>query len=58
MSVSNYEVAFSLMNLVFLGLDTHLPHLDFKLLYKKTTWLSQEHSISNCPLAEPQGDVK
>ena len=32
MHVSNYEATFSPMNLVFLELDSHRPHLDFKIL--------------------------
>ena len=32
MHVSNYKATFSPMNLVFLELDTHRPHLDFKIL--------------------------
>ena len=34
MHVSNDKATFSPMNLVFLELDTHLTHLDFKLLDK------------------------
>ena len=30
---SNYKATFPPMNLMLLELDTHLPHLDFKLLY-------------------------
>ena len=30
--VSNYKATFSLIHLVFLELDTHRPHLDFKIL--------------------------
>ena len=30
--VSDYEAAFSPIDLVFLELDTHRPHLDYKLL--------------------------
>ena len=32
MHVSNYKATFSPMHLVFLELDTHRPHLDFKIL--------------------------
>ena len=32
MHVSNYKATFSPMNLVFLELNTRLPHLDFKIL--------------------------
>ena len=32
MHVSNYKATFSPMHLVFLVLDTHRPHLDFKIL--------------------------
>ena len=32
MHVSNYKGTISPMHLVFLELDTHLPHLDFKIL--------------------------
>ena len=32
MHVSNYKATFSPMHLVFLELDTHQPHLDFKIL--------------------------
>ena len=32
MHVSNYKATFSPMNLVFLELDTHRSHLDFKIL--------------------------
>ena len=32
MHVSNYKATFSSMHLVFLELDTHRPHLDFKIL--------------------------
>ena len=32
MQVSDYEATFSLMHLVFLELDTHRHHLDFKIL--------------------------
>ena len=32
MHVSNYETTFSPMNLVVLELDTHQPHLEFKIL--------------------------
>ena len=32
MHVSNYKTIFSPIHLVFLGLDTHRPHLDFKVL--------------------------
>ena len=32
MHVSNYKATFSQMHLVFLELDTHRPHLDFKTL--------------------------
>ena len=31
------------MNLVFLELDTHRPHLDFKILDENTTKLSRGH---------------
>ena len=31
MHVSNYKVIFSPIHLVFLELDTHRPHLDFKV---------------------------
>ena len=37
MHVSNYRATFSSMHLVFLEFDTHLPHLDFKLLDEITT---------------------
>ena len=33
--VSNYKATFSPMHLVFLELDTHRPHLDFKILDEK-----------------------
>ena len=33
--VSNYKTTLSPMHLVFLELDTHRPHLDFKILNKK-----------------------
>ena len=32
MQVSDYEATFSLMHLIFLRLDTHRHHLDFKIL--------------------------
>ena len=32
MHVSNYKATFSPMHLVFLELDTHRPHLNFKIL--------------------------
>ena len=32
MHVSNYKATFSPLHLVFLELDTHRPHLDFKIL--------------------------
>ena len=32
MQVSDYEASFSPIHLVFLELETHLPHLDFKIL--------------------------
>ena len=32
MYVSNYRATFSPIHLVFLGLDTDQPHLDFKIL--------------------------
>ena len=32
MHVYNYEATFSPIHLVFLELDTHRPHLDFKIL--------------------------
>ena len=32
MHVFNYKATFSPMHLVFLELDTHRPHLDFKIL--------------------------
>ena len=32
MHVSNYKATFSPIDLVFLELDTHRPHLDFKIL--------------------------
>ena len=32
MHVSNYKATFSQINLVFLELDTHQPHLDFEIL--------------------------
>ena len=32
MHISNYKATFSPMHLVFLELDTHRPHLDFKIL--------------------------
>ena len=32
MHVSNYKATFSPVHLVFLELDTHLPHLDLKIL--------------------------
>ena len=32
MQVSDYEATFSPIHLVFLELETHLPHLDFKIL--------------------------
>ena len=32
MHVSNYKATFSPMHLLFLELDTHRPHLDFKIL--------------------------
>ena len=32
MHVSNYKAIFSPIHLVFLELDTHQPHLDFKIL--------------------------
>ena len=35
MHVSNYKATFSPMHLVFLELDTHRPHLDFKILDEK-----------------------
>ena len=35
MHVSNYKTTFFPMHLVFLELDTHRPHLDFKILVEK-----------------------
>ena len=35
MYVFNYKATFSPMHLVFLELDTHRPHLDFKILDEK-----------------------
>ena len=35
MRVSNYKATFSPIDLVFLELDTHRPHLDFKILDEK-----------------------
>ena len=32
MQVSDYEATFYPIHLVFLELETHLPHLDFKIL--------------------------
>ena len=32
MNVSNYKATFSPIHLVFLELDIHQPHLDFKIL--------------------------
>ena len=32
MHVCNYQATFSPMHLVFLELETHQPHLDFKIL--------------------------
>ena len=32
MHVSNYKATYSLLHLVFLELDIHQPHLDFKIL--------------------------
>ena len=32
MHVSNYKATFSPMRLVFLELDKHRPHLDFKIV--------------------------
>ena len=40
-------MAFTLMHLVLLELDTHHFHLDFKLPDVKTTLLSQGSSISS-----------
>ena len=41
MHVSNYKTTFSPIHLVFLELDTHLPHLDFKILDKSNNEIIQ-----------------
>ena len=41
MHVSNYKTTFSPIHLVFLELDTHLPHLDFKILDKNNNEVIQ-----------------
>ena len=35
MHVSNYKATFSPVHLVFLEIDIHQPHLDFKTIYGK-----------------------
>ena len=45
--ISNHKATFSPAHLVFLELDIDQPHVDFKILLKTTTKLSQGHSISN-----------
>ena len=45
--ISNHKATFSPAHLVFLELDIDQPHVDFKILLKTTTKLSQGHSTSN-----------
>ena len=50
MQVSDYELAFSPMHLVFLELETHHCHLDFKLLDENNNAVTfrtfYEHSLN------------
>ena len=43
---SNYKGTFSPIHLVFLELDIHQPHLDFKILDGKKQWSYPEDILS------------
>ena len=47
MHVSNHKVTFSSMHLVFLELDTHRHHLDFKILDENNNEVIPKTFISN-----------